>query len=218
MKKIHLLLLFLCVAGSVSAQYYDPNRPRPRRRQQQQQYQDPVKVGLAIGLNTSNIIDANDSYRGTGTISGFNAGITFDVPVAYNFSFAPEVMYSQKGYFAETNDGNLTQHFNFIDVPLLAKFKLAPGFNFLVGPQVSFLVSSNENFDNGFTVSNQNNYNYAGGNVFIDGVVGVSVDLGRYVDLHTRYAIDLNQTTSNNTVIPNYRNQVWQFGIGFKFN
>lgn len=221
MKKIHLLALFLLFAGSVSAQYYDPNRPRPRQRrvqQQRQSSQQPVQIGLAIGMNTSNIVDANNSYRGTNTVSGFNAGITFDAPIAYNFSFAPEVLYSQKGYFAETTDGNLTQRYNFIDVPLLAKFKIAPGFNFLIGPQVSFLISSNNTFDDGFIVSRQNDYNYNGNNIFIDGVIGLSVDLGRYVDLHTRYAIDLNQTNSNSTVIPNYRNQVWQFGIGFKFN
>jgi hypothetical protein len=219
MKKIHLLALFLLFAGSVSAQYYNPNQPRPRRRpMNQRQPESVVKVGATVGLNSSNIVDANNSYRGTGVITGFNAGLTFDAPINYFVSFQPEVLYSQKGYFAETYDGNLTQHFNFIDVPLLAKFKLAPGFNFLVGPQVSFLVSSNATFDNGFVVANENNYNAQSNSVYVDGVVGLSVDLGPYVDLHTRYAIDLNQTTSNSTVIPNYRNQVWQFGIGFKFN
>ena len=177
-----------------------------------------MQVGFELGLNTSNIVDANNSYRGTGTLTGFNAGITFDVPIADNFSFAPEVLYSQKGYFAQTNDGNLTQHFNFIDVPLLAKFKLAPGFNFYIGPQVSFLVSSNANFDNGFTVVNENNYNYNGNNTFIDGVIGVSFDITRYFDIHARYTIDLNQTNSNSTVIPDYRNQVTQIGFGIKFN
>jgi len=220
MKKIHLLALFLLFAGSVSAQYYDPNRRPPARRrpQQRQQYDNPIQVGAVVGLNTSNIVDANNAYRSTGTISGFNAGLTFDVPVSYNFSFAPEVLYSQKGYFAETTDGNLTQHFNFIDVPLLAKFKLAPGFNFLLGPQISFLVSSNTIFDNGFVITSQNNYNSNANNVYLDGVVGVSFDFGRYFDIHGRYAIDLNQTTSNSTVIPDYRNQVWQFGVGIKFN
>jgi len=222
MKKLHLLAILLLFAGSVSAQYYDPNAPRPQHRRyvrrEQAQPANQVQVGLAFGLNTSNIVDANNSYRQTGTVSGFNAGLTFDVPVANNFSFAPEVLYSQKGYFAETNDGDLTQHFNFIDVPLLAKFKLAPGFDFLIGPQVSFLVSSNINFDNGFVATNQNNYNYNGNNTFIDGVVGVSFDFNRYFDIHARYAIDLNQTTSNSTVIPDYRNQTWQFGIGIKFN
>jgi hypothetical protein len=213
MKKLHLLALFLLFAGSVSAQYYTPGQPRPRRRvaQREQRPESVVKVGATIGLNTSNIIDANNSYRGTGTITGFNAGLTFDAPINYFVSFAPEVLYSQKGYFAETTDGNLTQHFNFIDVPLLAKFKLAPGFNFLVGPQISFLVSSNATFDNGFAVANENNYNNQSNSVYIDGVIGASVDLGPYVDLHARYAIDLNQTTSNSTVIPDYRNQVWQF-------
>jgi hypothetical protein len=219
MKKLHLLAILLLFAGSVSAQYYDPNYQRhPSRRPQREQNNNQVQIGFEAGLNTSNIVDANNTYSGTSTISGFNAGITFDAPIARNFSFAPEVIYSQKGYFAETTDGNLTQRYNFIDVPLLAKFRLGPGLNFLIGPQVSFLVSSNTTFDNGFAVSNQNNYNYNGNNTFIDGVVGVSFDLTRYVDLHARYAIDLNNTTSNSTVIPDYRNQVWQFGFGIKFN
>jgi len=219
MKKLQLLVLGLLFAGSVSAQYYSPGQPRSRRHvARSQRDESVVKVGATVGLNTSNIIDANNSYRSTGTVTGFNAGLTFDAPVNYFVSFAPEVVYSQKGYFAETTDGNLTQHFNFIDVPLLAKFKLAPGFNFLVGPQLSFLVSSNATFDNGFVIANENNYNSQSNSVYIDGVVGLSVDLGRYVDLHGRYAIDLNQTTSNSTVLPNYRNQVWQFGIGLKFN
>jgi hypothetical protein len=220
MKKIHLLALFLLFAGSVSAQYYDPNAPRHRRQRyvRREQPANQVQVGFAAGLNSSNIVDANNSYRGTGTLTGFNAGITFDVPIVYNFSFAPEVLYSQKGYFAETTDGNLTQHFNFIDVPLLAKFKVGPFFNFYVGPQVSFLVSSNQTFDNGFVVTNQNNYAYNGNNTFIDGVVGVSFDITRYFDIHARYAIDLNSTNSNSTVIPDYRNQVWQVGFGIKFN
>jgi hypothetical protein len=220
MKKIHLLVLFLLLAGTVSAQYYDPNAPRRPRRQrpQRQQVQNPVQVGLTVGLNNSNIVDANNSYRETGVVSGFNAGVTFEAPVAYNFSFAPEVLYSQKGYFAETVDGNLTQRYNFIDVPLLAKFRIGPGFNFLIGPQLAFLVSSNTTFDNGFTVTNQNNYNYSGSNVFVDGVIGLSFDFSPYVDIHTRYAIDLNQTNSNSTVIPDYRNQVWQVGIGIKLN
>ncbi|MGZ3754606.1 MAG: porin family protein [Mucilaginibacter sp.] len=219
MKKLHLLAILLLFAGSVSAQYYDPNAPRrPRRYVRKEQPANQVQVGFAAGLNTSNIVDANNSYYSTGNLTGFNAGLTFDVPIVYNFSFAPEVRYSQKGYFAETTDGNLTQHFNFIDVPLLAKFKLVPGFNLYVGPQISFLVSSNQTFDNGFVVSRQNTYDYTGNNTFIDGVVGVSFDITRYFDLHARYAIDLNSTSSNSTVIPDYRNQTWQFGFGIKFN
>jgi hypothetical protein len=222
MKKIHLLALFLLFAGSVSAQYYDPNAPRrPRYRREQRRPQQPfgqVQIGITAGLNVANTVDAYNSYYSTGTIAGFNAGLTFDVPIVANFSFAPEVLYSQKGYFAETNDGNFTQRYNFIDVPLLAKFKVGPGFNFLIGPQISFLTSSNTTYDNGFAVIKENNYNYNGNNTFIDGVIGVSFDITRQFDLHARYMIDLNQTNSNNVNVPDFRNQVWQFGFGIKFN
>ncbi|MDB5111879.1 MAG: hypothetical protein JWR67_2993 [Mucilaginibacter sp.] len=224
MKKLHLLAIFLLFAGSVSAQYYDPyGRPKPRHRpgrgqQHKQQYNDQVHIGLEAGLNVANTVDAYNSYYSTGTIAGFNAGITFDVPIVYNFSFAPEVLYSQKGYFAQTNDGNFTQRTNFIDVPLLAKFKLVPGFNFLIGPQVSFLTSTTNTYDNGFIITSQDHYNYSGDKTFIDGVIGVSFDITPYFDLHARYTIDLNQARGDGIYVPDYRNQVFQFGLGFKLN
>src|SRR6202012_5609109 len=102
MKKVlFLLTLGLLVAGSVSAQtyYYGPRRVH-RRPPPQQQRQDndfyKVKVGLTGGLNLANTVDANNTYRSTGTIAAWNAGIFFDVPVAYPLSFEPEVLFSQK--------------------------------------------------------------------------------------------------------------------------
>jgi len=50
MKKIHLLVLFLLFAGSVSAQYHDPNAPRHRRQryaQRQQPAANQVQIGFA---------------------------------------------------------------------------------------------------------------------------------------------------------------------------
>jgi len=150
---------------------------------------------------------------------GFNAGITFDLPLIYPLSFAPEVLYSQKGYTAETSDGNFTQRTHYIDIPLLAKFRMGPAFNFYIGPQLSYLMSTTNTYDNGFTVTSEHYYeNNYGHKSYLDGVVGVSFDINRNVDLHARYTLDLTQTNSyGDTYVPDYRNQVWQIGLGFKF-
>jgi hypothetical protein len=64
----------------------------------------------------------------------------------------------------------------------------------------------------------QDHNNYAGANTFLDGVIGVSFDLNRNVELRARYTIDLNETDPyGNTFVPNYRNQVWQVGLGINF-
>jgi hypothetical protein len=216
MKKILFMAICLFAAGSVSAQqyYYGPRHPR---HQQQRRADDfyKVKFGLTGGLNLANTVDAYNSYYSTGTIAAFNAGIYFDVPLAYPVSFEPEVLYSQKGFTGQLTDGsNFTSRSGFIDVPLLAKFHLTPGFNFLVGPQVSFLTSTSNTY-HGFDATTQDNYNFNGSNTFLDGVIGVSFDINPLVELRARYTIDLT-SNDGNQYYGDYRNQVFQIGIGFR--
>jgi hypothetical protein len=220
MKKILFLAICLLLVGSVNAQrrYYHSQRGDNRSNDNGDFYSP--KIGLEIGANVSNQISSSNSNYSTGSLVGLNAGLTFDLPIIYPLSFAPEVLYSQKGYEATTIDGIYTERTNFIDVPLLAKFKVGPGFNFYIGPQLSYLLSTTNTYDDGFLISREQYYESNNGHKsFLDGVLGVSFDINRSVDLHARYTLDLQQTDSQgSTYVPNYRNQVWQFGIGFRLN
>jgi hypothetical protein len=226
MKKLVFFAICLLVAGEVSAQgYYPPRRvrrppPRPGYYQQPRQHNNFYQVtgGFKAGLNVANTIDAYNSDFSTNTLAGWNVGFTLDVPIIYPLSFSPEILFSQKGYSAQTADGDFRQRNNFIDVPLLAKVKLGQNFNFVIGPQLSFLVSSKNSYRNGFVTVIDDRYDYAGNKTLLGGVVGIGLDLSRSVDIHARYTIDIQD--SNNpadSYIPDYRNQVWQVGIGFKF-
>ncbi len=199
MKKIIFLAAGLLLAGAVNAQ---------------------VKFGVAGGADFSNIIKTNDPNFTTSYKTGFNAGVTLDIHLIGPLSFAPEILYAQKGYTAQTTSGQFDQRTNFIDAPLLAKFKLAPSFSIVAGPQVSFLMSTTNTYSNGFSTIVQQHYE-DDANKFrksiIDGVVGVTIDLSSTVDLHARYAIDLQQDNVDGTTqTPQYRNQVWQVGLGLK--
>ena len=211
----------LFVAGTVSAQeyYYGPRRHVRRvyaRRQNDDFYK--VRLGAVVGLNLANTVDAYNSDYSTGTIAGLNAGLSLELPVVYPFSIEPELLYSGKGFSADDVDGHFVSRSNFIDVPILAKFKIAPNFNFLIGPQFSFLMSTTNTFDNGFVETSKDHYNYDGNTTFFDGVIGVSFDLNRNVELRARYTIDFNETDPYGyTYVPDYRNQVFQIGLGFKF-
>jgi hypothetical protein len=218
-KNLFLLAICLLFAGSVCAQgyYYGPRRVR--RPPPRSQYDDfyKVRAGLTGGLDISNTIDAYNTGYSTGSIAGFNAGVFLDLPLVYPLSFEPEVLYSQKGYAAVTTDGNFTQRSNYIDAPLLAKFHLSPTFNLLIGPQICFPVSTTNTYDNGFNVTAEQYYNTYGQGTILDGVVGVSFNLSRDVELRARYTIDLEQNQQNASYGGDYRNQVWQIGLGFKF-
>lgn len=219
----HILILSICLltAGSVSAQtyYYGPRhvRRRPVQQRQTDDFYRP-RVGIEGGISLANTVSSYNQNYSTNGIVGFNVGLTAEIPLAYPLSFQPEVLFSQKGYQANTIDGTLTQRNNYIDIPLLAKFRLVRGFNFLVGPQINIPVSSTTSFNNGFNVSSETYYTDSSNKSYISGAFGFSVDLNPNVDIHARYLIDLTSNTQDsNSPIYNYRNQVWQFGIGIKF-
>jgi hypothetical protein len=140
-----------------------------------------------------------------------------ELPIVYPLTFAPEAIYSQKGYAAVTPDGNFTQHANYVDVPLLAKFHLSPTFNFLLGPQISFPISTTNTYDNGFDPTAIETYNKFDQKTILDGVVGVSFDAGPNFEIRARYAVDLQQNHQADAQGGDYRNQVWQMGIAIKF-
>ncbi|QEM05941.1 PorT family protein [Mucilaginibacter rubeus] len=226
MKKLLFLAMCLFTVGTVSAQgyYYGPRHRRPPRRvversQPQRRYDDfyTPKVGLAVGLNVSNTVDAYNSNYSSSSLAGWHAGLTFDVPIIYPLSFAPEVLFSQKGYEVNDRDGKFTQRTNYIDVPLLAKFRVVRGFNLLVGPQLTFLTSTKNTYESGLGTSVDHIDNDAS-HSYVAGVVGVSFDINRNVEIRGRYNIDLGENRPYaDQNLPDYRNQVWQIGLGFKF-
>jgi len=228
MKKFLLMAIcLLTVAGSVSAQQYDGRyrrrvirRPPPVQQRYQRHHDDFMqpKIGVAAGVNFSNTVDAYNSDFSTSTIAGWHAGLTFDLPVSYSFSFAPEILFSQKGYKAETTYGEFKQRTNYIDIPLLAKFKVVPGFNFVIGPQLTFLTSTKNIYDDGFNTVYEKDYDNRGDKSVVSGVIGVGINLNRNVELRGRYAIDLSKNRTNyNSALPDYRNQVFSLGLGFRF-
>jgi hypothetical protein len=211
MKKLILLAVVLLVAGSVSAQTYFNGDKADFNTFYQPSW------GFELGAAISNA--TNSPNFNTGSLTGFNAGFTVDLPVAYPLSIMPEIQYTQKGYTANTQSGDFTQRTQFLDVPILAKFRSGNAFNFYVGPQVSYLVAAASSFSNGFSATSRENYQYTGSKILYDGVIGVGVNITNSIDLHAKYAFDLEGTNSNgNNVMPAYRNEVWQVGLGFRIN
>ncbi|RKR81586.1 outer membrane protein with beta-barrel domain [Mucilaginibacter gracilis] len=199
MKKSILIAAALLVAGAVNAQ---------------------VKIGATGGLDVSNIIKTNDNNFDTKYTTGFNAGITLEIPIVGPLGIEPEVLYAQKGYKANIPSGDFTQTRNFVDVPLLARIKLADGFAVLVGPQFSFATSTRNVYSNGISTTTQTQYNNDRDNLrknIVGGVAGFSIDLSKSVDFRARYALDLQKNNGDGTSqTPEYRNQVFQFGLAFK--
>lgn len=210
MKKVLLMAIGLMAAGAIQAQTRSTSKNM-----------DEVSFGIKAGGNLSNIIKTDGNDVKTDFKPGFHAGVFVEIPVSQKLTFAPEVMYSQKGYKADRFGGSLTQTTNWIDVPILAKIDLAPQFNIFLGPQVSFLTQTRNKFEGAFgtveqtTIENESNKfrkSIAGG------VIGAGVDITPKIGLSARYAYDFQKSNENGTLTsPEFRNQVIQASLGFKF-
>ena len=182
-------------------------------------------LGGRVGVNFSNMIRTGDDNFETDFKPGFHAGITLDIPLVDRLSFSPELMFSQKGYktngtsvLGGENDYSVTT--NFIEIPILLKINAASGFNIHLGPQVSFLTSTTESWETGSddyrrTIKEENENLRKN---IIGGVIGAGFNVGGRTSLVARYALDLQKNHENGeSETPEYRNQVIQLGLGFKF-
>jgi len=186
------------------------------------QAQSPIRLGVKAGLNIPNIIkdDGNNDFK-TKVNPGFNAGVTLDIKLIDGLAFTPEILYATKGYKAETAFGDFTQTTHFIDVPILASINLGgSGLNLVVGPQVSFLTSTKNKFENGFgSVEQQfDEDSDRFKKSLVGGLIGFRYDITDQIDIHGRYALDFQKNNEDGTKqTPEFRNQVFSVGLGLKF-
>ena len=201
MKKLLIIAIGVFTAGAVHAQ--------------------DVSFGIKAGANMSNIIKTGDDSYDTEFKPGFHAGLTMEIGLGNTFSFAPELVFAQKGYKTDALGGTFKQTTNWIDIPILAKIQATPQFNIFLGPQVSFLTQTKNEFEGEFgTVirseieedSDTFKKSIAGG------VIGAGFDITPRIGINARYAIDFQKTDEEgNTSTPAFKNQVVQAGLGFKF-
>lgn len=211
MRKIILLATILLIAGTVSAQKYFHGE-----RADYDSYYQP-KFGF-IGAATISKASPGANFS-TRSVTGIAAGLNLDIPVVYPVSVVPGLMCVQKGFIANTSAGEFTQRSQSVDLPVLARFHSGSIFNFYLGPQLSYLVSTTNKYSPTFAAAGRENYEYTGSNIRSQGVAGLGVELTRALNVLVRYTFDLQGTSVNgNIVVPSYRNQVWEIGIGLSFD
>jgi hypothetical protein len=206
MKRIFILAIALFITGVANAQSTDK----------------PIRLGVKAGANFSNIIkdDGNNNFE-TDYLTGFHAGVTVDIKLLENLAFTPELLYSTKGYKLTSGFGEFTQTTHFIDLPILASFRLGGGLNLVAGPQVSFLLSTDNKFENGFATAQQTIVEDESDRFkksLVGGVVGFRYDFNNQFGINGRYALDFQKNNENgSTTTPEFKNQVFSVGLGVKF-
>ena len=95
-----------------------------------------VSLGIKGGINFYNINNDNDIKYDQRT--GYHFGLLGHIHIGNQFAVQPELLYSAQGARNENTEYNLA----YINVPLLLQYMFDNGFRLQAGPQLGFLVSS----------------------------------------------------------------------------
>lgn len=209
-KSIYLsaaLLLVLLTANNLNAQF---------------------NYGLHAGLNVETQAELGLLWNNVDLYQGFTAGAFLEYESGNSLSFQTEVNYKKKGEKLEKwvneNKSVLRREFNYISVPLLAKynFKAADAgddwkFNLFTGPYAGFLTSvhaksRSEGTTTPVDINDQAEKSDWG--VILGGGITKKLSNGSAVSADLRYEMGLSKVDSEN---PDLRNKGFGIIIGYMF-
>jgi hypothetical protein len=165
-------------------------------------------IGLKAGANFTKIegVAIKQEYK-----LNYHAGAFIELDFNKKIGIQPEVLFSQYEAQIVTSSTitppNANYKINYLNIPVLLRYKIGKILVLNVGPQYSILLNSNDNL-----VS-------SGTKAFKDGDFGMigGLQLGfKFLRVYARYNIGLNNindiSSSNN-----WKSQQIQAGVGFRF-
>lgn len=201
-----------------------------------------VRFGFRGGLNLADVqgdavksFTELTSYAPDGAITkqmrpGFYAGVYATLPLGPGFAIEPGINYSEKGTVLKGTlpfpkldflNANVTgtARLAYVDVPVLAKVFITPGFYLYAGPQASFLVSGKARvragalginaYQDDFDISNQLR------KVDFSAVGGLGYQFENGLGLSAGYDYGLSSLDTNNRF--DAQNRVIKVGANFSF-
>jgi len=189
------------------------------------QAQSRVRTGIKGGLSASTLQFNEVDFSNRKERIGFHAGVFTQIPVGSAFAIQPELLYVNKGassdYRALGQDSRASFNLNYIDLPVLATFKLGDAVEIQAGPYAGYLLNSGVSNTGGILGNSAINFNADQFNRIDYGLAGgLNVYFGQVL-LGLRYTQGLQQianTTASKAVFNNAKNGVGLLSIGYSFN
>ena len=73
---------------------------------------------------------------------GYYVGGLVQIPVSESFIIQPELVFSAQGAKSDDADDDVKANFNYLNIPIMAKYQSTSGFFAETGPQIGFLMSA----------------------------------------------------------------------------
>lgn len=181
---------------------------------------EALQLGVRAGYNLSNLSGDLADEIDTKSLSGFHIGLFTEFPVAPRFSIQPEVMYSTQGAKFEGLGSEATLRTQYLNVPVLAKFYVAEGFNLQAGPQIGFLTGAEYQVDGADDIDVSDNMKGTDFGLLF----GAGYKVAQGVTIDARYNMGLSNTLDDDANVDEgigtdqeWKNGVFQVGIGYQF-
>ncbi|WP_266367467.1 porin family protein [Tellurirhabdus rosea] len=183
--------------------------------------QTRARSGIKGGFNASTLNIENGSDRKERY--GFHVGVFTQVPLGETFAIQPELLYTSKGASAAYNafgaTGRTNFNLNYLELPVLATFKLGNTADLQIGPYAGYLLNSSlkTEGDLGTAVGSLNTDNF---NRLDYGVAGgFNLYFGPLL-VGLRYGQGLNKVADSggaNLLLGNAKNATGMVSVGFAF-
>ncbi len=177
---------------------------------------EELSFGIKAGINYSNVYsESGDGYVADGKV-GFAGGVFVSIPLNELIGVQPELLYSQKGFKTEGTffDGQITS--SYLDLPIHLQIKPTENISILAGPQFSYLLSTKYEL-NGFSAIDEEDLDDNNNKATVGISAGVDFEVQNFL-ISARGSWDLNKVNKDNSTSDiNYKNQLFQITLGYKF-
>lgn len=182
-----------------------------------------MQFGIKGGINYSDL--SVDNVKNETAITGYHAGVYARINISDHFAMQPEVLYSAKGAKVDLLPyGTTTFKLNYVDVPLLAVYRINKNINIHAGPYFSVLIDAaakNNSSDSTFNFEKEiDKHNFQTEDYGISAGLGFDI---LFFNLGVRYNRGL-QTISKSNIFKgsaykfdNAQNAVFQVYAGIHF-
>ncbi len=185
---------------------------------------EALQLGVRAGLNMSTLNGDMPAGVDTKSLTGFHVGLFTEIPVAPRFSIQPEVIYSEQGTTFESSISGVNAEADiktqYVNVPILAKVYVAEGFNIQAGPQIGFLTGAELQSSGIDDIDIKDDMKGTDFGLLLG--AGYKLPMGLTID--ARYNLGLSNTLDDNSETfedlgtdQNWRNGVFQVGLGYQF-
>lgn len=171
-----------------------------------------LKAGIKVGVGLTN---QKASYNGdsesVGSKVGFQFGGFAEVLMGKSFAIQPELLFAMKG---SKDDADVSYKFNYIQIPVLAKYRLGNGekrFTIFAGPSLGLLMSAKASYE-GESVDIKDSFN---GTDF-SGVFGVGAEIDKF-QVDVRYDLGLSNILKDAPDDFSYKNNGVYLTLGYSF-